>query len=106
MIVKADLHVHSAASWDGRSNLAALAQAAHARGLDAIAVCDHDVCTDVSGEFPVLLIPGVEVTSTAGHILGLFVEGRRAHAGRGDRRHPRVRRACCSGTSVQPAEAE
>ena len=74
MIVKADLHVHSAASWDGRSDLAALAQAAHARGLDAIAVCDHDVCTDVSGEFPVLLIPGVEITSTAGHILGLFLE--------------------------------
>ena len=74
MIVKADLHVHSAASWDGRSSLAALAQAAHARGLDAIAVCDHDLCTDVSGAFPVLLIPGVEVTSTAGHILGLFLE--------------------------------
>lgn len=74
MIVKADLHVHSAASWDGRSNLAALAQAAHARGLDAIAVCDHDLCTDVTGEYPVLLIPGVEITSTAGHILGLFLE--------------------------------
>ena len=74
MIVRADLHVHSAASWDGRSDLAALAQAAHACGLDAIAVCDHDLCTDVSGEFPVLLIPGVEITSTAGHILGLFLE--------------------------------
>ena len=74
MILKADLHVHSAASWDGRSDLAALAQAAHARGLDAIAVCDHDLCTDVSGSFPVLLIPGVEITSTAGHILGLFLE--------------------------------
>ena len=73
MILKADLHVHSAASWDGRSDLAALAQAAHARGLDAIAVCDHDLCTDVTGDFPVLLIPGVEVTSTAGHILGLFL---------------------------------
>ena len=73
MILKADLHVHSAASWDGRSGLAALAQAAHARGLDAIAVCDHDLCTDVSGSFPVLLIPGVEITSTAGHILGLFL---------------------------------
>ena len=74
MIVRADLHVHSAASWDGRSDLAALAQAAHARGLDAIAVCDHDLCTDIAGEFPVLLIPGVEITSTAGHILGLFLE--------------------------------
>ena len=74
MMLKADLHVHSAASWDGRSDLAALAQAAHARGLDAIAVCDHDLCTDVSGSFPVLLIPGVEITSTAGHILGLFLE--------------------------------
>lgn len=74
MMLKADLHVHSAASWDGRSGLAALAQAAHARGLDAIAVCDHDRCTDVSGGFPVLLIPGVEITSTAGHILGLFLE--------------------------------
>ena len=72
-MIRADLHVHSAASWDGRSTLMELAEAAKAQGLDAIAICDHDRCTDVSGHYPVLLIPGVEVTTTAGHVLGLFL---------------------------------
>lgn len=74
MMLRADLHVHSAASWDGRSTLSELAAAAQARGLDAIAICDHDSCTDVSGSYPVLLIPGVEITTTGGHILGLFLQ--------------------------------
>lgn len=70
-----DLHVHTSASPDGRSSLEEIARAARAAGLDAVAVTDHDVCTPVPESLEgVLLIPGCEVSSRAGHILGLFLE--------------------------------
>lgn len=74
MTIRADLHVHSCASPDGRSTISSLAAAAKARGLSAIAICDHDRCTPLLEQSDVLLIPGVEITSARGHILGLFLE--------------------------------
>lgn len=74
MTVYADLHVHSIHSYDGRSTLDALARSAKEKGLHAIAIADHDVFTDVSGKYPVLLIPAMEITTTGGHILGLFLK--------------------------------
>lgn len=74
MSIKADLHVHSIASVDGRSSLDALLAAARAHGLDAITVSDHDTCTPLPESTDVLLIPGVEITSDNGHILGLFLD--------------------------------
>ena len=44
-IYRVDLHLHTAASPDGRSSLEGIAKAAKAAGLDAIAVTDHDLCT-------------------------------------------------------------
>ncbi len=74
MLVKADLHVHSIASADGSSTLSALITSAQAKGLDAIAICDHDHQTVLPEQSPILLIPGMEITSNEGHILGLFLE--------------------------------
>ena len=74
MKLLADLHVHSCASADGRSSVEALIEAAKARGLAAITVSDHDLCTPLPESPDVLLIPGVEITSANGHILGLFLE--------------------------------
>lgn len=75
MSFRADLHVHTDASPDGRSPLSALASAAAVRGLDAIAVTDHDLCTPVPARIGgVLLIPGCEISTRAGHVLGLFLE--------------------------------
>lgn len=74
MTIRADLHVHSCASPDGRSALPALIQTAKSRGLSAIAVCDHDQCTPLPACEDLLLIPGVEITTANGHILGLFLE--------------------------------
>jgi predicted metal-dependent phosphoesterase TrpH len=45
-----DFHVHTDRSPDGRSSLKAIAAAAKKRGLDAIAVADHDLFT-VSAPF-------------------------------------------------------
>ena len=44
-LFRADLHVHTSASPDGRSSLEAVARAARAAGLDAAAITDHDLCT-------------------------------------------------------------
>ena len=74
MKLLADLHVHSCASVDGRSSVEALIETAKARGLAAITVSDHDLCTPLPERPDVLLIPGVEITSANGHILGLFLE--------------------------------
>lgn len=74
-IYRVDLHLHTAASADGRSSLEDIAKAARAAGLDAIAVTDHDLCTPVPAALEgVLLIPGCEVSTAAGHITGLFLE--------------------------------
>ena len=70
----ADLHVHTAASLDGRSSLEDLTAAAAAAGLQAMAVTDHDQCTPVPAAMNgVLLIPGCEISTRAGHITGLFL---------------------------------
>ena len=74
MKLLADLHVHSRASADGRSSVEALIEAARARSLAAITVSDHDLCTPLPDSPDVLLIPGVEITSANGHILGLFLD--------------------------------
>lgn len=72
---RADLHVHTCASPDGRSDLHRLAQAAKKAGLDAIAITDHDLCTDCPQElYGVLMIPGCEISTKAGHITGLFLK--------------------------------
>ena len=74
-IYRADLHVHTDASPDGRSPLEDLAQAAKDAGLDAIAIADHDRCTRAPAAMNgVLLIPACEVSTRAGHITALFLE--------------------------------
>lgn len=69
-----DLHVHSEASPDGWMTTEEIAAAARAQGLDGVAVCDHDHVyqgpTECSG---ILLLPGVELSTQYGHLLGLFV---------------------------------
>ena len=113
MKLLADLHVHSRASADGRSSVEALIEAAKARSLAAITVSDHDLCTPLPDSPDVLLIPGVEITSANGHILGLFLDrpidfaalGRSPRAGKGHRSHSRVRRSCRPRAPFRACEA-
>lgn len=49
---------------------------AKARGINGAAVCDHDLALPNPPQFgDFLLIPGVEVSTRLGHLLGLFVTG-------------------------------
>jgi predicted metal-dependent phosphoesterase TrpH len=76
---RADVHMHTSAS-DGLPSVRELLDYVAQRGhLDVIAITDHDVL-DASLEayeqrqrYPFDIIPGVEVTSAEGHVLGLWV---------------------------------
>lgn len=70
-----DLHVHSIESGDARPTLDEIATFAQGRGLDFVALSDHNTSAHVSFITPaqqrhpkVLLVPSVEFTTYAGHL--------------------------------------
>lgn len=73
MIIRVDFHVHSEYSFDGVMSLEKIVETAKLRGLDAVAVTDHDVFAGLRSD-ELLIIPGVEFTTTAGHVQALFLE--------------------------------
>ena len=74
MEVRFDLHIHSEHSPDGRMSLDEIVSCARARGLQGVAVCDHDRALTETWDAPdFLLIPGIELSTDQGHLLGLFV---------------------------------
>ena len=78
MQLKFDLHVHTSASHDGCSSALEMAEAAKARGLDGVAITDHDIVMDslaassLSRKTGMIIIPGVEVTTAEGHLVILM----------------------------------
>ena len=77
MRIFVDLHTHTHHSLDAKYSPAEMAKAAKARGLDAIAVCDHNewgIFDDPIQDYDVLILPCVEYSTTAGHIIGLFMK--------------------------------
>ena len=70
-----DFHIHSEKSHDGRMTPAEIAAIARARGLDAVAICDHDVPYEGPSEVDgILIVPGIEISTDCGHLLGLFFD--------------------------------
>jgi hypothetical protein len=82
MPMKADLHVHSTAS-DGTLSPTALVERAHARGVDVLAIADHDSVSGLAearvaaDRLEVTLIDAVELSSVTDgrdtHVLAYFV---------------------------------
>ena len=79
-MLSVELHVHSALSYDGRDPVDLILEQAEAVGLDAIAITDHDEI-DASLEaaaraeaYGLVGIPGMEISSKAGHVLGFGLE--------------------------------
>ncbi|MFB6360255.1 MAG: CehA/McbA family metallohydrolase [Halobacteriales archaeon] len=74
-----DPHVHSEASYDGSAPVRRLLQAASARGLDGIVVTDHvtmeatERAVDHAPQYDLIALPGVEVSTRAGHVLAIGV---------------------------------
>ncbi|MDY0388488.1 MAG: PHP domain-containing protein [Methanolobus sp.] len=79
--MKFDLHVHSCYSKDSNASLDDILEYASKNGLDGFAICDHDVieggieCSRRAKEISsdMIVIPGVEVSSSKGHILVLGI---------------------------------
>ncbi len=75
----ADLHMHT--QWSDGDDLDKVLDQALDRGLDAIAITDHDVIAGAmearrrvhDRRLPLAVVPGIEVSSSEGHIGGLFV---------------------------------
>ena len=77
MQIKADLHVHTTYSKDSLITPKDLIYYAKKRGLNAIAVTDHNELEGaykIAKETDFLIIPGMEVSSSDGHIVALNVK--------------------------------
>ena len=78
-MLSVELHAHSSLSYDGRDTVDALLREAAAVGLDGLAVTDHDEieasleAAERAPGYGLIGVPGMEVTSAAGHVLALGV---------------------------------
>lgn len=74
MTIRLDLHVHSQRSVDGCMSIPDIVTQARQRGLQAVAICDHDIALETVPQYDdFLIIPGIEVSTERGHLLGLFI---------------------------------
>src|SRR6056297_2876248 len=77
-----DPHVHSEGSYDGHEPVEFLLEQASDIGLDGIVVTDHDTiaeslrAAELAPQYGLVGIPGVEVSTAAGHLLAIGVEER------------------------------
>ncbi|MGD9898727.1 MAG: PHP domain-containing protein [Calditrichaceae bacterium] len=88
-----DVHVHTYQSFDGTSDMETLLLTAYKKGFGAIVITDHDYFDDshqaiaaaerlkAAGNLPreFVVIPGMEISSRDGHILGLYIKSYIAH---------------------------
>lgn len=76
--IKIDLHTHSRFSECSLLNIESLINAAKNKGLDGIALTDHNTMEGVKKAKEIadnfLIIPGMEIRCDRGDILGLFLE--------------------------------
>ena len=70
MKLRLDLHVHTVRSSDAHTRLDQLVPSLRRNGLDGLAITDHN---SLAQQIPpgAIIIPGVEISSLEGHIIGL-----------------------------------
>ena len=76
-IVKADLHVHSKYSHDSLISPQDIVIYSKKAGLAAVAITDHNKIEGakrIAREIEFLIIPGIEISSQHGHIIGLNLQ--------------------------------
>lgn len=68
--------MHTQYSYDGLITPKELVYYAKKRGLDGVAITDHDTiegALKIARETNFLIVPGIEISSSDGHIVGLNV---------------------------------
>ncbi len=76
MPLKIDLHMHTHYSSDATTTLRQVVQYAKKRGLDGVAITDHDTLLGalrLARQRDLLVIPGMEIETTKGHILAMDI---------------------------------
>ncbi len=75
MGLKIDFHVHTCYSKDSTITLEQVIYFAKKRGLDGVAITDHNTVEGVNKlkTKKILVIPGIEVSTLQGHLLGINV---------------------------------
>lgn len=71
--MKVDLHCHTMASKDSVATREAIIAACQHKGIEVLAITDHNRLT-IWQDDRVRFIPGEEILTTAGEIIGLFLE--------------------------------
>jgi predicted metal-dependent phosphoesterase TrpH len=75
--VRIDLHLHTWGSWDSLSDPERVLARARARGVERIAITDHDrlhVALEMAARHPEAVIPGEEVRTAEGiDLIGLYL---------------------------------
>jgi predicted metal-dependent phosphoesterase TrpH len=78
--LRIDTHVHSDASYDGHDPVELVLEHAADIGLDGVVITDHDVmhaslrAAELAPSYGLVGIPGVEVSTSNGHLLAVGVE--------------------------------
>lgn len=75
--LKIDLHVHTCYSYDGLITPKELVFYARKHGLNGVAITDHDRidgALKIAKETNFLIIPGIEISSLNGHVVGLGLQ--------------------------------
>ncbi len=77
---KADLHIHTTYSTDATTTVRGVLKQASLAGMNVVAITDHDEirgsleARDLAPQYGLEAIPGVEVSTEAGHLIALWVE--------------------------------
>lgn len=76
LALKIDLHVHTCYSSDGITTPKQLIAYSKKRGLDGVAITDHDTiqgALKLVNNREIIIIPGIEIDTLQGHVLALNV---------------------------------
>ena len=71
--LKLDLHVHTTASYDAHTKIEELPELLQRRGLDGVAITEHDNFNPTAKCEGAIILPSVEVTTRDGHVIGLGI---------------------------------
>ncbi len=74
--LRMDLHVHTCYSRDATTTLKEVVAYAKKRGLDGVAITDHDAvegALELIRKKSLLIVPGIEISTKHGHVLALNI---------------------------------